>query len=536
MLRAKFSSGGGSTVERGPVTSLAILPFRNASGDPSLDWLASSLAEMLTTDVGQSASLRTVSPDRLHQVLKDLHINIDMQLDPQNLKQLGEFSNAQTIVWGQYVKVGEQIRIDATLQDLKQQRSFTLKAEAPSVNQLLASVDRLAQSIRENLALPADAVKELQAQAFRPSSQSLDALHNYSDGLELVRQGNNLEAQKKFEAATQADPEFALAYSRLAQTYASLGYDNEAERFSRRAVELSQTLSPAEKYLIEASNARIQNDTGKAIASYESMAKFSPDDPDIQFTLAGLYESNSNFDKAKQHYAKALEQDPKYVDALLASGRVEIKSGNPQGGLDYLNRGLSLAVQLDNQEEKAGILHAIGVAYKLLDKPQEALKNYQDSMAIKRQIGDKRGIAVSLNEIAQVETTLGKPTEALADYQEALRIRREIGDKRGVSDTLMDLGTLYDDRGQYDQALTLYKEALQIQRDLGNEQRQASCLNNIGSAYLAKGQYEDALAYISKLWPFRKNLSSMMTSRSPSRILPSPTPSWASSTRHFRSI
>ena len=122
--------------------------------------------------------------------------------------------------------------------------------------------------------------------------------------------------------------------------------------------------------------------------------------------MAGLYESNSDFDRAKQHYAKALEQDPKYVEALLASGRVEIKSGNPQGGLDYLNRGLSLAVQLDNKEEKAGILHAIGVAYKLLDKPQDALKNYHDSLAIKRQIGDKRGIAVSLNESAQVETTL----------------------------------------------------------------------------------------------------------------------------------
>ena len=178
------------------MTSLAILPFRNASGDPSLDWLASSLSETLTTDVGQSASLRTVSSDRLHQVIKDLHINLDAQLDPQNLKQLGEFSNAQTLVWGQYVKVGEQIRIDATLQDLKQQRSFTLKAEAPSVNQLLAAVDRLAQSIRENLAMPPDAVKELQAQAFRPSSQSVDALHSYSDGLELVRQGNISKRRK----------------------------------------------------------------------------------------------------------------------------------------------------------------------------------------------------------------------------------------------------------------------------------------------------------------------------------------------------
>ena len=55
----------------GPVVSLAILPFRNASGDAGLDWYSSSIAEMLTTDVGQSANVRTVSPDRVHQILTD---------------------------------------------------------------------------------------------------------------------------------------------------------------------------------------------------------------------------------------------------------------------------------------------------------------------------------------------------------------------------------------------------------------------------------------------------------------------------------
>jgi len=34
--------------------SLAILPFRNASGDDKLNWLGGSLADMLSTDVGQS--------------------------------------------------------------------------------------------------------------------------------------------------------------------------------------------------------------------------------------------------------------------------------------------------------------------------------------------------------------------------------------------------------------------------------------------------------------------------------------------------
>ena len=41
-----------------PSRALAVFPFRNASGDAKLDWLGASLGEMLTNDIGQSASLR----------------------------------------------------------------------------------------------------------------------------------------------------------------------------------------------------------------------------------------------------------------------------------------------------------------------------------------------------------------------------------------------------------------------------------------------------------------------------------------------
>src|SRR5271156_760356 len=105
-----------------PAISLAILPFRNASGDPSFDWLGSSLSEMLSTDVGESAHLHTISPERLHQVLADLRITPSAAIDPTTVSRLAQFSNADIVVWGQYVKFGDQIRIDGTLQDLKHNR------------------------------------------------------------------------------------------------------------------------------------------------------------------------------------------------------------------------------------------------------------------------------------------------------------------------------------------------------------------------------------------------------------------------------
>src|SRR6202022_3744163 len=98
-----------------PEVSLAILPFRNGSADTGLDWLGRSLADMLNTDVGQSAHVRTISPERLSQVLSDLQVRPGTAIDPPMGKRIGEFSSADTVVWGEYAKFGDQIRIDATL-------------------------------------------------------------------------------------------------------------------------------------------------------------------------------------------------------------------------------------------------------------------------------------------------------------------------------------------------------------------------------------------------------------------------------------
>ena len=61
-------------------TSLFILPFRNASGDAQLDWLGPCVANMLRTEVGQSAALRTVPGDRVTQILTDMRIAADTSL------------------------------------------------------------------------------------------------------------------------------------------------------------------------------------------------------------------------------------------------------------------------------------------------------------------------------------------------------------------------------------------------------------------------------------------------------------------------
>jgi eukaryotic-like serine/threonine-protein kinase len=497
LFSGKLTSKPVTKVAAGPQVSLAILPFRNGSGDTHLDWLGSSLADMLSTDVGQSAQLRTISPDRLHQVLSDLKISQGTDIDPTTMGRIAEFSNADTVVWGQFAKFDDKIRIDATVRDLKHQRSIPLKAEADNEKALLPAIAQLAQTIQQNLSLSPDVLQELRAKSFHPSSNSLLALRTYNEGLELARQGNHLEAAKRFEASVKDDPQFALAYSRLGQAYSNLRNDDRAKEYSQKAVDLSDKLPAPERYLIQANYAQVTNDYRKAIESYENLEKVSPEDADVHFHLGELYESTGAFDKARP-------EDPKHGGALLAAGRVEIKSGNPQASLDYLNRGLTLAIQTGNADGKATILNVVGAAYEQLNKPDDAMRNYQESLGIKRSLNQKPGVALTLGNIARVQTDLGKPNDAYKSYLEAMKLQREIGDKKGLGVTLINLGELYRERSKYDDALNAFKESAQIHRDIGDEYRLALCLNNIGSVYLEKGPASDALTYFERALELRK--------------------------------
>ena len=253
-------------------------------------------------------------------------------------------------MWGQYLSFGNEIRIDATIEDLQGQRSIPLKSQAPNQAALVGAMGELARTVRESLGR-SDA-NDLSATAAKPSSQSMPALRVYNEGLALRRQGKHSDALKKFEESTKQDPEFALAYARLAEAYKNLGYDNEADQASRRASALSEALPPREKYFILAGHARILGDAPKAIESYENLLKASPDDLETRFELARLYEDTGKLAEARDHYLRVLKDDPKDVNTLLAAGRVEVRRREPQAALEYLNQALTLAIQFDNSEAR----------------------------------------------------------------------------------------------------------------------------------------------------------------------------------------
>lgn len=489
-----------------PAATLAIVPFGNATNDASLDWLGASLAEILTTEVGQSEQLRTVTSDRINQILSDLRLQPGSRIDSAMVARVAQFSNADTVVSGQYLRLGSQIRIDATVQDLKGNRTVALKAEAPNEAALIETIRSLAQDIRGNLGLSRDVLKELQASSFRPSSKSLQALRFYREGEQLLGQGRQVEALKRFEAAVGEDREFALAYAMLGQTYAGLGYDFEAEESLSAALELGAGLPQQEKYLISAIQAGVHKDYDKAIQSYENLAKAAPSNSDLQYRLAALHEAKGEYDRAQELYAKVLARDAGSLSALLALGNLECKRGRPQRAFEFLNQALSLTIQLGNEEERGSALFALGVAYRDLAKNEEAQRHFRDALEIQTRVGDKRATAETLKELAKLDWAAGRAEEAEASYQKALQIYGDIGDRSGAARVLLGLGDIHKRRGQYDKALEVFKASLQTLRELGDKRLESVCLDFIGGTYLERGDYADGQTYLELALTAREQL------------------------------
>jgi tetratricopeptide (TPR) repeat protein/predicted Ser/Thr protein kinase len=500
IFRPGGNRGFAPAASQTPALTLTVVPMHNASGDPKLDWLGAYVADALGSDIGQSARLHTLPGDRVRQVLADLQLTPGEAIDPTTLGRVFQLTNTDIAVSGQYVRLGQQIQITAVVQDLKHDRSATVSATAANEQALPQAIDSLADQVRKSLSFSANQIDELKAQSFKPSSKSIDALRAYDQGIGFMRVGRNIDAAQAFQTAANADPQFALAYSALSRTQSELGRQADAEQSSQRASELagSEGLPPLEKMLIDAGRAAILKDTRKAIGLYETLAQAMPGNFDVQYALSSLYSDTGAYDKARAILAKILEDDPKNVLALWRSGVVELQSGRFQNALDPLSKAEYLTNASGNQEHHAVVLLAVGIAYQFLQKNDQALRYFGDSIAISEKLGQKRAVAAALVATAQVQVALGKPDAALDNLKKAVALFQTIGSNKEAGDAFIDMATIYQNRGDNDQALQLYRDALQIERDAGDLDRQANCLNNIGYLDLARADTESAFTYFQQ--------------------------------------
>jgi tetratricopeptide (TPR) repeat protein len=89
---------------------------------------------------------------------------------------------------------------------------------------------------------------------------------------------------------------------------------------------------------------------------------------------------------------------------------------------------------------------------------------------------------------------LGQYQKAINYHQQSLVIKREIGDRNGEADSLDNLGNTYNLLGEYQQAIDCYQQLLTIQREIGDRNSEAQSLQRLSQLYHLTGRIKEGYA------------------------------------------
>ncbi|HSF16609.1 MAG TPA: protein kinase [Vicinamibacteria bacterium] len=482
------------------VTTLAILPLTNATGAVGLEWMRTGIADMLVTDVSQSRYLRPVPSERVAKLLRELGVEDRARFDEATVESISKLAPAQLVLHGQFVESEGTIRLDLALRRAGSGVSLPIKVEGQA-SQVFALVDRITQEVKAHIDLSPELLAgDVDRPVVEVATASIDALRLYQAGLAQLRRGANLVAVERFREATVADPGFAMAHVKLAETQWNAGELEPARSAAEKAVKLaaSSALPLYERYQIHAIAAQVKDDADTAVLSYRELADLYPRDPDILLSLAGSLENLGSVPEAMEAYRRVLELEPGYGAALLGLGRAQVVSGQMREAIASLTEVLESG-QFDEDAEGLGMIHSIlGVAYRDTGEVEKALENLHLSLEFRRQTGNKRGQAATLTNLAGLYRNRGYNDEALAAAIDAAAIARQMGDRPYESFALNTLGTTYMAKGNLDKALEAFRESFQIEMDRGEHTELAIRMNNIADIYRIRGQYADALVYLEQ--------------------------------------
>lgn len=287
-------------------TSLAVLHFRNLTGDPELDWLSNGIADMLMMDLAQSPELDVLSSSRLHQVLKDLELLGQTAIRLELIQEVGARSGVETVVRGSYARAGDAFRIALTIETAADGTTLaTKRVEGRGEESLFPMIDELSAAVRNRFEVERPAASPASVEAVTTSS--LEAWRCYSEGMALYYESKRPEAVVLLEKAVEIDPDFALALADLGTMHANLAHAAEAASYMRRAFELADRLPSGLSHRVRATyyGARWAT-TGLAIEAYRESLRFDPGEEAWRNNLARRYAFFERYEEAVEEWKRLI--------------------------------------------------------------------------------------------------------------------------------------------------------------------------------------------------------------------------------------
>lgn len=151
--------------------------------------------------------------------------------------------------------------------------------EASSKEQVLGALGKAGKNMREPLGESVASIQKFDVPVEQATTSSLEALKAYSMGNEKRARGGDLASIPFFKRAVEIDPNFAMAYVRLAAIYRNMSEQKLSEQNGRKAFELRDRTSEREKfYITDRYYSNVLGDLPKSIENYELWIQTYPRD------------------------------------------------------------------------------------------------------------------------------------------------------------------------------------------------------------------------------------------------------------------
>jgi pentatricopeptide repeat protein len=301
----------GSTAKRTSqprIKSLAVLPLKNLSADPTQEYLADGMTEALIGRLAGIHDLRVISRTSVMQY-KDTKDGL-----PEIAKTLG----VDAIVEGSVIRDGNRIRVHAQLIRAATDEHFWSEAYDRELRDVLTLQSDVAQSIAQKVEVTITGEERARLTAARPVSP--EVYENYLKGRSILDKSYSRSGLEEsigyFEEATKRDATFAPAYVGLANAYDRLG-----------TIFIGTPPSEVRPKVVNAARKALELDPGLAEA---------------HVLLAGVYQEEWRWSDAEAEYKRALDLKPNDAAAHVGFAHWLLCQGRTQEALTWTARGREL--------------------------------------------------------------------------------------------------------------------------------------------------------------------------------------------------
>jgi tetratricopeptide (TPR) repeat protein len=302
------------TAPTGPPKPITVLvaDFQNSTGDPMFD---DALEPMFNLALEGASFINAFNRGQARKLAAQLP-HPTKTLDEQSARLIAMGQGLGAVVTGSLTRRGDDYKLSVEALDAVTGKSLaSAELKVPNKDELFRAVPKLAAPIRKALGDTVPESAQLSAAAGGFTASSLEVVHQYGVGMEQLFAGKMSDALQSFSKAAELDPNFARAYSGMSAAAGNLGHVEDAEKYSKLALEHVDRMTERERYRIRGLYFLRTGNWDKCIEEYSQLTAQYPSDNIGYNNLAGCYAHTHDMVKTLQVARRAVQISPKNVMA-----------------------------------------------------------------------------------------------------------------------------------------------------------------------------------------------------------------------------